>query len=161
MGFFDQFRKKPAAPDPIDTTEPDGPGLQAPIPGAEIAQKFSRVTQMNVLATMLFGMTHFDESPIQQGLAQMFTFAVRQRLLDELDGTTRTPDQVLTDLRMQVDAPPSAFAAFSKLTAADFDESYKGLRIQYAKQGVDLEELVEALKSAQAIASYVSRTTNK
>ena len=157
MGFFDRFKRNTAPPREADITEPDGTD-EIVIEGDDIADRFSRLTLVNVFATMTMGMFHFEGSPIQQPLAQLFSLAVRQKLIDELEGRTRTSGEILDQLPWTVDAPPGAFESFAELSPEKFDHTYKLLRIEYAKQGVDLEELIEALKSSMAIAGYVART---
>jgi hypothetical protein len=109
-----------------------------------------------VSATWTTAMAHFTGKQHQIGLAQMFCIAVRERLVDEMEDTTRPSSDLLRGLLKQMSPPGSAAQAFAALSPSEFDASYNRLRTEYANRGVDLEQMADALVHVVEVVRYVA-----
>ena len=108
-------------------------------------------------ATIFAGMEQFADCPYQGALAQVFCFAVRDMILNELEGITLPTAEVLAGLvkRLHSSAPAEVRETFSRISPEEFDDWYKHIRINAAKEGVDLAEFANALHSIPDIAAAV------
>src|SRR6266851_1281487 len=114
---------------------------------------FSRDVIALTTATCFLGMTKFEDHEFQQPLAEIFCFAVRFALLDELEEKTSTPAEVLKSVVDHLDpnTPQEIVKAFSALAPSEFEASYKHIRVMAGTEGVDIEEFARALTRAKAI----------
>jgi hypothetical protein len=103
-------------------------------------------------------MRQFEGNPYDQGLAQMSCYAVRDVLLDELDGIKRPAAEVLEDVlsRVQPPVPTEARTAFRSLER-EFEGWVSHVRSLAKEEGVDLADLADALKSARQLAKAVAQ----
>ena len=147
MGLFETLKKRL-------TPEMSVRGIATPT-AAQPAQ-YPRAVLTAVSATWTTAMALFADKQHQIGLAQMYCLAVRERLVDELEGALRPSDQILRDLLKQMNPPPAAAQAFTQLSASDFDASYNRLRMEYANRGVDLEQMADALIHVVDVVRYVA-----
>jgi hypothetical protein len=106
-----------------------------------------------VTSVFVLGMQQFADAPHQSGLAEVFCFAVRDMILNELEGADLPTAKVLADVaaRLHASTPAEARRAFSRLRPADFDGMYQHIRILAAREGVDLAQFANALRSARQI----------
>lgn len=104
-----------------------------------------------VISVWALGMSHFEGNDYQQVLADIFCYALRDGLLDELEGVTRPAASILQDIisRVQPAPPAEAMQALRKFSPADFGRSLKNIRTVATEKGVDLGELADALKIAR------------
>jgi hypothetical protein len=106
-----------------------------------------------VSGVFVLGMEHFEGHEYQTGLAQIFCHAIRDAILDELEGATPDlkgiPARVAE--RLHPSTPESARDAFRKLDFAGFAESYNHIRLLAANEGIDLEQLADALRDSAAV----------
>jgi hypothetical protein len=125
-------------------------------PTSRVPTQYPQEVLRMVAATWTTGMAHFAGERLQLGLAEMFCGAVSERLFDEIDGVTRPSSELLHDLLKEARAPVPAQQAFANLGPSGFDTSYARLRLEYANQGADLEQMATALVHVVDIMRYVS-----
>ena len=99
------------------------------------------------------GMDCFRGHEYQTGLATIFCHAIRDAILDELEGITPDLKQIPARVaaRLHSSTPESVKDTFSKLDPADFADSYNHIRLLAARKGVDLEQFAAALRDSKTI----------
>jgi tetratricopeptide (TPR) repeat protein len=119
---------------------------------------YSSKTELLVAKSFTIGMVLFENRPFQSGLAQVFSLALRDALLDELEGIVREPQEFLADFagRLHPSTPAEAKGAFVEVASRQFDRWFKHIRIMAAKEGVELDEFAAALKHAPEIFASVA-----
>jgi hypothetical protein len=110
-----------------------------------------------VATTWTIGISHFNGERNQIELARMYCSAVREKLLDEIEGVTRPSSVLLGDVITQTRRPSGVAQAFARLTPEDFDASYARLRMEYAKHDVDIEQLADAMVNVVDIMRYIAQ----
>ena len=103
---------------------------------------------------LMQGMTHFHGHPYQQQLAQLYCFALRYCLLNEIEGIAASPSSVIEDVigHLADGTPQPILDGFRTLTAAEFNEAYKAFRMQIGEEGADIEQVADALPRAFELA---------
>jgi hypothetical protein len=101
----------------------------------------------------LTGANHFDGQQFQQGLAQVFCIAIREAILDELEGIApNLPKNVADAVNMLHPSTPQGIKeTFSEVEAVHFVSSYNEIRLLVAQEGVDLKQFADALRDATII----------
>jgi hypothetical protein len=98
-----------------------------------------------IATTWTMAMSHFNGERRQLALAEMYCGAVRERLLDELESVRRPSSVLLGDVLGWTQPSAATAQAFARLSPKSFDDSYARLRIEYARNYVDIEQVADAL----------------
>jgi hypothetical protein len=147
MGLIETLKKKL-------TPEESLPRVATPTSPA--AAQYPREVLRMIATTWTMGMSYFHGEKLQLGLAQMFCFAVRERLLDEIEGVTHPSEEILREVVKVTRPPVPAEQAFAKLSSADFDACYARLRVEYTNHDADIAQIAEALTNVVEIMRYVA-----
>jgi hypothetical protein len=101
------------------------------------------------LSTWLIGMKIFEGHANRAGLAFIFCYAVRNAVLDELDGIDQTPAEAFASLADGIEPPmpPAAADAFKTMMLKDFNDWLGHLRARAVKDNIDFADYAEALKN--------------
>jgi hypothetical protein len=126
----------------------------------EILDQFTNGTILAVSTTFLAGATIFTtQNDDGNVLEQIFCFAIRAALLDEIEGIERSPQAQLESVvgRLSPDTPVPLIRAFRTLSAAAFSDWYRIIRKKAEDLGVDPAEFANGLRVAKQITSAVAR----
>jgi len=109
----------------------------------------NRETEALAISTWVIGAQIFEGHANGMTLAFIFCFAVRNALLDELEGVDQTPEEVWESMRDRIQPPMPAAAtdAFKSMMLKDFERRLGHLRSMAVTEQVDLAEYADALEN--------------
>lgn len=111
--------------------------------------------QIKVVVTAhLLGASHFDQSCSQPDvLGQLFCYAVRDVLEEEMQMTGRSRAEILKDLAQQTasQVAPDTYEAFASLREEEFDRLYSAVLNVADQSHLTTSELLDGLAAVNAI----------
>ena len=140
----------------ISRFTPDQALRVSTLPQPSAPDEYPRAVLRVVATTWTIGMSHFNGERNQIALADMFCSTVREKLLDEIEGVTRPSLVHIGDVLRRTRPLLATGRAFEQLSPESFDNSYARLRMEYAKYGVDIEQVADALTHAVDVMRYVA-----
>lgn len=121
---------------------------------------FSREQFKTVVTTYLMGTSHFEEQRSQPDvLGQLFCFAVRDVLEQEMQGSGRSRTEIVQDLaeRTRDQVLPDTYRALAGLREEQFNRLYDAVLAVAKDSGLAWHELVEGLSAVNEIIDYFSK----